>query len=175
MKYILYTTAVIAVLILLGCCVFVYSGVYNVAASQSDNAVVQWMLRTARERSVERRADAVRLPDETVLNDPETVRTGFGHYDEMCVGCHGAPGVEPGELRDGMNPEPPLLAEHAGDMPLRELFWVIKHGIKMTGMPAWGVTHSDDKVWAMAAFVKKLPEYDALDYQEMRQQNAGFE
>jgi mono/diheme cytochrome c family protein len=74
-----------------------------------------------------------------------------------------------------MNPEPPLLAEHAGDISVQELFWVIKHGIKMTGMPSWGATHSDDRIWAMAAFVKKLPEYDALDYQEMRQQSAGFE
>jgi mono/diheme cytochrome c family protein len=174
-KYTLYTTAVIAVLVVLGCCVFIYSGVYNVAASQVDNAIVQWMLQTVREQSIERRAKNVRVPDESVLNDPKTIRTGFEHYDEMCVSCHGAPGVEPGELREGMNPEPPLLAEHAGDISLRELFWVIKHGIKMTGMPAWGVTHSDDKIWAMAAFVKKLPEYNALDYQDMRQQTAGSE
>ena len=131
------------------------------------------MLKTVREQSIERRAETVQLPDETVLNDPKTIQMGFEHYDEMCVGCHGAPGVEPGELREGMNPEPPLLAEQAGDISLRELFWVIKHGIKMTGMPAWGVTHSDDKIWAMAAFVKKLPEYDALDYQAMRQQTTG--
>ena len=72
-----------------------------------------------------------------------------------------------------MNPKSPLLAKHAGDMSLLELFWVIKHGIKMTCMPAWGVTHADDKIWAMAVFVKKLPQYNALDYQEMRQQNAG--
>jgi mono/diheme cytochrome c family protein len=174
-KYTLYTTAVIAVLVVLGCCVFIYSGVYNVAASRADNAIMQWVLQTVREQSIERRAKNVRVPDESVLNDPKTIRTGFEHYDEMCVGCHGASGVEPGELREGMNPEPPLLAEHAGDISLRELFWVIKHGIKMTGMPAWGVTHSDDKIWAMAAFVKKLPEYNALDYQEMRQQTAGSE
>jgi mono/diheme cytochrome c family protein len=88
----------------------------------------------------------------------------------MCVGCHGAPGVDPAELRDGLNPEPPLLAEHAGHLPLNEVFWVIKHGVRMTGMPAWGVTHSDDGIWAIAAFVEKLPAYIALDYQEMRQQ-----
>lgn len=175
MKYTLYTAAVIAALVVLGGGVFIYSGAYDVAASQADNAVVTWVLKTVREQSIERRAETVRLPDEAVLNDPKTIQMGFEHYDEMCVGCHGAPGVEPGELREGMNPEPPLLAEHAGEISLQELFWVIKNGIKMTGMPAWGVTHSDDKIWAMAAFVKKLPEYDALDYQTMRQQTGGSE
>jgi len=175
MKIILYTIAVTAVLVVLVCGVLIYSGVYDVAASQADNAVVQWLLRTVREQSIERRAESVQLPDEAVLNDPKTIQMGFEHYNEMCVGCHGAPGVEPGELREGLNPEPPLLAEHAGDISLRELFWVIKHGIKMTGMPAWGPTHTDAKIWAIAAFVKKLPEIDALDYQSMRQQTAGSE
>jgi mono/diheme cytochrome c family protein len=108
-----------------------------------------------------------------VLNDAETIRTGFEHYDRMCVGCHGAPGVDPAGLREGLNPKPPLLAEHDETVPADELFWVIMHGIRITGMPAWGINHPDDTIRAIAAFVQKLPEYNALYYQDMRQQAAA--
>ena len=160
--------AVTIVFLLMAAGVFIYSGVYNVAATNDDSAVVRWILHTTREQSIERRAEGVRPPEDAVLSDPETIRIGFKHYDEMCVHCHGAPGANPGELREGLNPKPPLLVDHAEAVPLQELFWVIKHGIKMTGMPAWGVTHSDDEIWAIAAFVKKLPDYSARDYQDMR-------
>jgi mono/diheme cytochrome c family protein len=173
MKQTLIAGAVIIVVVLLGGAAFVYSGVYNVAATNDDSAVVRWLLLTTRERSIEHRAEGLPSPGQAVLSDPETLRIGFRHYDEMCVGCHGAPGEDPAELREGLNPKPPLLAEEADEASLQELFWVIKHGIKMTGMPAWGVTHSDDEIWAITAFVKKLPGYSVLDYQDMRQQAVG--
>jgi len=151
----------------------IYSGSVDVAADGKELPVLRWVLETTRERSIERRADRVEPISGSVLNNPETIRAGFGHYDEMCVVCHGAPGVEPGEARDGLNPKPPLLAEEAEDLSDRELFWVIKHGIRMTGMPAWGPTHSDDKIWAMVAFVKRLPALSAEEYRAMQQQESG--
>jgi mono/diheme cytochrome c family protein len=172
MKRSLKAVAVAIVLFLLGGVAFVYSGVYNVAATNEDSAVVRWLLHTTRERSIDYRAEGISSPRQAVLSDSETLGTGFRHYDEMCVACHGAPGKDPAELREGLNPQPPLLAEEAEDVSLQELFWVIKHGIKMTGMPAWGVTHSDDDIWAIAAFVKKLPEYSAQGYEAMRRQTA---
>ncbi len=171
-KNIILTIVVIGILVLLGGSLFIYTGTYNVAASNKDSGLMHWILTTTRKQSVERHSEDVIPPDETAFNNPETLRIGFEHYNEMCIVCHGAPGVEPGEARTGLNPKPPLLTKVAGEISTREMFWVIKHGIKMTGMPAWGETHSDDKIWAMVAFVKKLPDMTPEQYQMMQQKNS---
>lgn len=173
MKKIFWTVISVLILTLLGGIVFIYSGSYNVAATSKDTAFMHWVLKTTREESIDRRADAVTPPAENVLSNPQTLRTGFEHYNEMCVVCHGAPGIEPGEVRAGLNPKPPLLAKTAKDIPTQEMFWVIKHGIKMTGMPAWGPTHADDKIWAMVAFVKTLPNLTPAQYKAMQQQTSN--
>jgi len=172
MKTVIATVAAVVIITLLGGSVFIFSGAYNVAASNKDSAVMHWLLETTREASVERRAESVIVPPENILTSPETIRIGFEHYKEMCIVCHGAPGVEPGEARAGLNPKPPLLAKRQNDMSNQETFWVIKHGIKMTGMPAWGATHDDDKIWAIVAFVNKLPQLSTAEYQAMQQQLA---
>ena len=175
MKTVLSTLIVVIVIAVAGGALFVYSGAYDVAASSPDSAFTRWLLATTREESIERRADDVVPPPESVLNDPQTLQTGFAHYDEMCVVCHGAPGVEPGEAREGLNPKPPLLAEVADKISTREMFWVIKHGIKMTGMPAWGPTHDDNKIWAMVAFAKTLPSLSSAQYQAMQRKAEATE
>jgi len=172
-RFILSLIAIVVLTLSLGVG-FVYSGIFDVAATSKDSALLSWVLMTTREHSIESRASAVMMPEEEFLNKQETLLEGFEHYNEMCVVCHGAPGVDAGEARKGLNPEPPLLAklDDIKDDPLTEIFWIIKNGIKMTAMPAWGPTHNDDKVWAMAVFVKKLPEMSAEDYQALRQQVA---
>lgn len=170
MKKIIYTVITVVILAVLGGIGFIYSGNYNVAATSKDSGLVHWALETTREASIDRRAEDVTLPPQSKLSDPQTIRVGFDHYNEMCVVCHGAPGVEPGEAREGLNPKPPLLAKVADHIPTSEMYWVIKHGIKMTGMPAWGPTHSDDKIWAMVAFVKTLPDMTPGEYKAMQQQ-----
>lgn len=164
MKKIILTVLSVIIIVVLGGLWFIFSGIYNVAASSKDSGLVSWMLETTRENSIESRYEKVSLPDKSVLTSPKTLRVGFDHYHEMCVVCHGAPGVEPGEARAGLNPKPPILAKIVAKMPDREVFWVIKHGIKFTGMPAWGPTHSDDKIWAMVAFVKALPSMTPAQY-----------
>jgi mono/diheme cytochrome c family protein len=172
MKNIILTVVAVIILSVLAGVFFIYSGTYNVAATSKDSGLMQWVLKTTREESIDRRADDVIPPAASALSNPQTLRVGFEHYDEMCVVCHGAPGIEPGEAREGLNPKPPLLAKVANKISMQELFWVIKHGIKMTGMPAWGPTHSDDKIWAMVAFVKTLPELSPAQYKAMQQQAA---
>ena len=90
---------------------------------------------------------------------------GFEHYQEMCVTCHGAPGVDRSEIGKGLNPHAPNLSKSTGDMSDAELYWVLKNGIKMTGMPSFGKTHSEEQLWAMVSFVKKLPEMTEEQYQ----------
>ena len=85
----------------------------------------------------------------------------------MCVTCHGAPGVERGTLGKGINPKPPNLAKEAGEWSDRELFWITKHGIKLAGMPAFGVTHSDEELWAIVAFLRRLETMSAEEYRRL--------
>jgi mono/diheme cytochrome c family protein len=173
MKTVLNTTLTIAGLAIAGTLAFLYSGIYDVAATTRDSALVHWALETGREESIESRAENVVPPAQSILKDPKTLRVGFDHYQEMCVACHGAPGIEASEARVGLNPEPPLLAKIANKVDTKEMFWVIKNGIKMTGMPAWGPTHSDDKIWAIVAFVKTLPNMSAKQYKMMRKRYAA--
>jgi len=155
---------VLVVLAIAGILTFAYSGLYNVAATGKDSGLLRWLLHTTMERSVDRRAADVVIPADVSLDDPQRIAVGLIHYDEMCVVCHGAPGVEAGEARQGLNPRPPELAEHAAEISPQALFWIIKHGVEMTGMPAWGPTHDDQRIWDMVAFLQQLPGMTAADY-----------
>jgi mono/diheme cytochrome c family protein len=111
----------------------------------------------------------------TAPTDDESLRHGFGEYDEMCVVCHGAPGVRPQAIGRGLNPEPPDLAAPDAETNDAELFWIIDHGIKFTGMPGFGATHSKETVWALVAFVKRLPGMSPEEYARQRAEYAEHE
>ena len=143
---------------------FSYSGIFEVAAIATDAWAVRWMLETTRENSVRKGAEQIALPD---LSDEDRSPRGAKAFDEMCAGCHGAPGREPFLGAGDMNPPPPDLAEIAPARSPQELFWVIKNGLRMTGMPAWGSTHGDDQLWDLVAFVKRLPELTPGDYRAL--------
>ena len=86
----------------------------------------------------------------------------------MCTGCHLAPGVGDNEMRQGLYPQPPNLSQPRDRSPAQS-FWIIKHGLKMSGMPAWGVTHDDEAIWGLVAFLQQLPTMDAADYAALTQ------
>ena len=152
------------VVLIVGSIIFIYSGLYNVSAINEETGIMRLILNTTSDNSVEHYSKNISVPD---LNDSLMIKEGFEHYNEMCVSCHGAPGKEETELSKGLNPPAPYLVEHAKEMGPRELFWVTKNGIKMTGMPAWGKTHPDEKIWAIVAFMKKLPYISAEQYKKM--------
>jgi mono/diheme cytochrome c family protein len=155
----------LACIVLLGlaAAAFVYSGVYDVAAATQEPAWRAKLFETFKDRSIDHRVadQPVTVPP---LTEPETLRTGLIHFNEMCVTCHGAPGVPKSEAGMGLNPDPPDLAQEGGEQSPQRLFWVIKNGIKMTGMPSFGMTHSDAQIWAMVAFLKQLPKIDEQHY-----------
>ena len=153
----------IVVLLVAGAGVFVWSGVYDIGADAPHWSVTESVLSTLRKRSVRVRGDRVIAP---ALDDPKMIAEGAEHYAAMCVGCHLAPGVEKSELRAGLYPRPPALADVHGLTP-GVAFWIIKHGIKMSGMPAWGATHSDGEIWNMVAFVQKLPGMTVEEYRAL--------
>ncbi|MHB9025996.1 MAG: c-type cytochrome [Armatimonadota bacterium] len=140
------------------------SGIINIAATERDPALVHWVLKTASENSIERHARGIAVPP---LDDPAMVRKGTSHYRAMCEKCHGGPGAESEELAEGLNPHPPKLDDVADEWKPNELFWVTKHGIRMTGMPAWGPTHSDEEIWAMVAFLQQYPSISPADYRKV--------
>lgn len=150
------------VVIAAGALAFIYSGVYDIAATRPHFAVTQWVLRTVMERSVKRQARDVKVPD---LDDPEKVHIGFKNFHAMCVTCHGAPGMPLSEISKGLYPEAPDLAEAAKNWTPAELYVIVKRGIKMSGMPAWEATHSAEELWTLVAFLKVLPTMPAAEYQ----------
>jgi len=150
---------------------FVWSGVYNVAADDSHTAPVHATLETLRERSIAVRTSSFEPPFD--LSDPARVRQGAGNYNAMCMGCHLAPGMGETELSRGLYPAPPNLSTTTIDAA--EAFWVIKHGIKASGMPAWGLSMDDEYVWNMAAFLQVLPQMDAAQYQALVASSGGHD
>ncbi len=150
---------------------FVYSGVYDIAADTPHHAVTHWLLHTTMDRSVARRAAEISVPGN--LGDTTVIRSGAGLYAEMCIDCHLAPGLASTELREGLNPQPPELAYEVADMSPAELFWITKHGVKMSAMPAWGKSHTDTDIWAMVAFMQKLPRMSPTQYKELTATPAG--
>jgi mono/diheme cytochrome c family protein len=143
------------------------SGLPNVAASATEPGVLGWLLKTVRVRSIERRAAAIAVPD---FSNRALAASGADAFDDMCAPCHGAPGREPFVGAGDMNPSPPDLAEIARERTPAELFWVVKHGVRMTGMPAWGATHSDGVLWELVAFIEQLPRLAATDYRLLAEQ-----
>lgn len=142
--------------------IFISSGAYNIGADAPHSKIVSGALEELRERAISRRARDLTPPAD--LNDPRRIAAGAGLYNEMCTGCHLGPGLERSELSQGLYPPAPELAQ-GDDLSPAEQFWVIKHGVKLTAMPAWGKTHNDQLIWDMVAFVRRLPALNAQQYQ----------
>jgi len=139
-----------------------WSGFYNIAADAPHWAVTEQFLKMLRIRSVGVHADGISVPD---LDDAALIRSAAGNYDAMCATCHLKPGKADSELHRGLYPAPPDLAQHGIRDPARA-FWIIKHGIKMSAMPAWGRSMEDQYIWGLVAFVRKLPQLTAEQYHD---------
>ena len=133
--------------------IVIYAGAYDVAADDAHWGVTRQVMEIARTRSIRTHATGITVP--RGLDDPAKLTMGVEHFASHCAVCHGAPGVPRGDIAHGLYPQPPDLGTASKDYSDAELFWILKHGIKMTGMPAWG-DHADDELWATVAFLKKL-------------------
>lgn len=149
----------------------IYLGLPDVAATTPHWSITEWVLATTMERSVRRRGRDISVPGD--LSDPGRVRAGAIAYDDMCAECHAAPGIEAGVLAKGLLPEPPELREKAGEWSAGELFWITKHGIRMTGMPAFGPTHSDREIWDVLAFLERMHGMSASEYHALTDGRRG--
>jgi mono/diheme cytochrome c family protein len=147
-----------------GAAAFVYSGLYDISATDQHLAPTYYTIRKAMERSVERRASDIAVPP---LGEPAQLERGLSLYRAHCVQCHGAPGVAPEPFALGLTPLPTPLARSGRDRSPAHLYWVVKHGIKMTGMPAWEFRMTDEDLWSVVAFLKRLPLLSPLAYKEL--------
>ncbi len=159
--------AVGILLVVGGLAVVASLGGINMAATEGPGAMEKTVAGWAVDRSVAARAPQTSNP---FADDPAAVETGLAHFCATCVHCHAAPQVEASEFAHGLNPPAPELSTVAKDWTDGELFWIAKHGIRMTGMPAFGPSHSDDDLWKVVAFVRKL---DSLSEEQVAALNEG--
>ncbi len=153
----------LAVLGAIGAGVYFFGGFYDVAASTAQPAVVDWALSSVRAASIVRHASD-RAPNS--IDDPNTIQDGARAFAARgCENCHGAPGVDWQKFSEGMRPWPADLKEVAPERSVAQLFWVIKNGVNMTGMPSFGSENvPDQEIWNIAAFVKKFPTTTDADF-----------
>jgi mono/diheme cytochrome c family protein len=151
----------------IGLLAYVYSGIYDVAATRQHTAPVYWLLTTARRQSIWAHA-ALEAPQPPDLGDADLVVTGQVLYDQHCVTCHGAPGVAPGAIGLGMMPSPPNLVIAGRDRSAREIYWAVTNGIRMSGMPAWEFRMTERERWAVVAFLKTMPMLTPSAYEARR-------
>ena len=168
MKHVITVTAVLGVLAL-GAGAFAYSGLYNIGADDPHTKPVYAFMQELRMQSIARQARSLQVPD---LSDPALIRQGAGNYAAMCTGCHLAPGMAATELSKGLYPSPPDLSKADIGDPSHH-FWVIKHGIKASGMPAWGKSMQDPYIWGMVAFLQQLPKLDDAQYDALVARSGG--
>ncbi len=155
------------------------SGAYNMAATEKHWDITEKIIEWVRKKSIEARTKDLQVP---ALDSEKLLAGGAEHYSAMCTICHLAPGLEPTELSIGLYPQAPIFNQREPISDLakkleraREYFWVIKNGLKMTAMPAWGQSHDDDAIWGMVAFVLKMGKMTPEQYENLVNASKGHD
>ena len=141
------------------------SGAVNVAAINKDAKPVAWFLHSTYANSVASRSADIPVPKN--LKNEQQILQGARNYLAMCSGCHTPPGLSKTPVAQGLNPAPPNLAELIPHRTPAEAFWVIKNGVRMTGMPAFGPTHKDEELWALVAFLEASSDTTPAAYENL--------
>ena len=148
--------------VVVGAVGFIYSGIYDVSALEPDNAIVKWAVHTTSDRSVNARLGGIIVPPD--LDKPEVIQAGAHRYVENCVVCHSGPGLKRTDISQGLNPGAPNLFRATRKPKMEEMFRFIKYGVKMTAMPGFGKTKTDEQIWELAAFLRKAPGMSPADF-----------
>ncbi len=156
-------TILLVVLGAIGLVVLV-TGIVPVKASSGHWPATAWLLDFASDRSVAFRSHQVEVPE---LDEPGMLILGASIYRSNCVFCHGEPGEDQPPVAKGMAPTPPLLSKSASEMNAQDLFYIVKHGIKFAGMPAWPTQTRDEEIWPVIAFMQQMPTMDNATYQDL--------
>ncbi len=157
--------AALGAVMAVGGLVVVQLGLFDTRASTPHGPILAWATHTTFVHAAQRAAGRISVPAQFT---PAEVEAGFKDYDASCAACHGGPGLARADWTQGLNPSPPYLVSTARNWTPGELYWVVKNGVKMTAMPAWGTVRSDGQVWDLVAFLEALPYLSADDYTRMR-------
>jgi len=153
-------------LVAVGVAAVVYTGSFDTSATVPPSKTERRLATFALDKSVARRAPNRKNP---LLGTAEDLRGGLAHFRENCVICHGAPGVDPGEIGQGLNPgAPDLTLPRVQARSDGELYWITSNGIRMTGMPAFSPTHDENEIWQMVAFLRHLPEISDEEKKQLK-------
>ena len=155
----------LAVVVPLAVLAFVKSGLFNVAASHPHTKFTEWITHETMIHSARRHGAGTFMP--TRFTTPQVVG-GFCTYETHCVACHGGPAIAREQWVNGMEPAPPYLLDVTQVWTPRQLFWIAKNGIKMTGMPAWGSSMSDRQMWNIVAWLQVSRNLPPQTYLRLR-------
>lgn len=164
------TAVVVAAGVVAGVTLVVISGIVPIKASSGHWSITATILDFTKLRSVATHSWGIEAPP---LDDEALVIRGASHYENGCSPCHGGPGVGPPPVMAAMTPHPPELPRGLSRYSPEELFSIVKHGIKFTGMPAWPVQQRDDEVWAVVSFLHRMPGLDATEYRRLANGDPG--
>lgn len=164
MRTVLLTVLTMFVLAIAGAFTFIYAGVFDVSARRPHWPVTSWALQTVRVQSIRTAAAGITPPPG--FDGEDQVVGGTQHFAAHCASCHGGPGVPAGDVAKGLYPRPADLKDAAKRYTPGERFWILKNGIKMSGMPAWA-DHADDELWNTVAFLERLPAMSEADYAKL--------
>lgn len=159
--------AVLAAVAVVGGFLTIWAGLYSVAASRGHWPGFEIILKFAMRSSVRTHALLIEVPP---IDQPERLRRGAGHFQQGCAPCHGSPTGPSMLVVRSTLPPPSDLKDLVPTWKTKELFWIVKNGLKYTGMPAWPAQQRDDEVWDVVAFLRELPTMSAGRYREL----AGF-
>jgi mono/diheme cytochrome c family protein len=165
MKYLL-TVGIVLACLVLGAVIFAWSGIYNIAATEPHWGITLSFIGMLRDRSIEVHSEGIQVPN---LNEAKLKEIGFPHFHEMCRLCHGAPEYRPEEFAEGLYPSPRSMTSGSIQKALSdaEIYWIVKHGIKLTGMPAFGPTHDEEQLWGIVAIAEEIPRMSPEQYRQM--------
>jgi mono/diheme cytochrome c family protein len=145
-----------------------FSGAISVAANQYGplDARADSLLNAVSRASIRRHAVGAANP---FAGDRAAIGEGLLEFRESCLGCHGAGKIPPSEFAAGLNPGAPSLdSKEIQSMSDGELFWVVSHGIRATGMPAFSGTHDEKEIWKIVAFARRLPRLTEDETKRLR-------
>lgn len=163
---ILFSALAVFVIACLAFWAIVLSGRVDVSADGDHWTLTESALATIRQNAVAR--EALSVEDATSkLDQTGEPHAGIIAYEDMCASCHTPPGGSPTPLAQGLNPSAPDLADVAAIRSPEELFWITKHGIRMSGMPAWGTTHDDEELWPIIALITRFPDFTDDEYDNL--------
>jgi mono/diheme cytochrome c family protein len=133
------------------------TGLVNFSADQPSSDTEKHLAMSAVDASTDRHAPELKNP---LPANEDTIVSGADLYMNHCAGCHGVPSNKDSVFANSFNPPVPVFFKDAPDMSENQNFYIIQHGIRWTGMPAWGKTLSSTQIWQLVTFlsnIEKLP------------------